>query len=241
MTAESEKSAPVMELDEFGAQAVKRYVDSVNNYNALVSQIKAASGTPEDVLAGVMSDTSDPTIEKYLSAIERHKAGIQKLEHELTAYAQPIADERVKAGSSNVEAEIAQADVLHKTVKSGRTYLIDSYGEEVLEGTPDVARRTNRSAGGGGGKRIRGFDVHVDGQLATMRDQQGVERSNFAAAGKAAGVVTADLQKAFYVAAGSEKREEWPDRVEFSVTDKEGNEHAIVALRLTEDETPEKE
>lgn len=239
MTAES--SATPIELDEFGKMALERYTGSVSTYNGLVAKIKAASGSPEDVLAAVKADGSIPEVEKVNVAIEKHKAALLKLETELDVIAKPIADARLADGSKDVEAETAEADVLHKTIRSARNYLVDSYGEAVLEGTPDIARRTNRSTGGTGGKRIRGFDVYVDETLATMRDAKNVERSNFAAAAKAAGVPTVDLQKAFYVAAGSEDKDAWPNRVEYTVTDKEGDEHKIVAVRLTEDETPPKE
>jgi len=239
MTAET--SAQTIPLDEFGKMALDRYVDSVNTYNGLVAKIKAASGSPEDVLNAVKVDGSIPEIEKVNVAIEKHKAALLKLEAELDVIAKPIADARLADGSKDVEAETAEADVLHKTIRSARNYLTDSYGDAVLEGTPDIARRTNRSTTGTGGKRIRGFDVYVDGALATMRDAKNVERSNFAAAAKVAGVATVDLQKAFYVAAGSEEKKDWPDRVEYSVTDKEGNAHEVVAVRLTEEETPEKD
>lgn len=239
MTAES--STQTMTLDEFGKMALDRYNATVEEYNSLVTVIKAASGTYEDILNAVKADESDSQVAKFAQAIEKHEAALQKLNAELDAYARPIADERSKAGSQNVEEETAKADVLHKTIRTARNYLTESYGEGVLEGTPDVMRRTNRASGGSGGKRIRGFDVYVDEKLATMKDAKNVERSNFAAAAKAAGVETVALQKAFYEAAGSENKDEWPNRVEYSVTDKDGNAHAIVAVRLTEDETPPKE
>lgn len=241
MTAESSAQVKSVALDTFGEMALERYIASVTEYNGLVAQIKAASGSFDDVLDAVKQDGSIEAIEKINVAIEKHKAALLKLENELDATARPIAEERVAGGAKDVEAETANADALHKTIKSARNYLVDSYGEAVLDGTPDIARRTNRASGGTGGKRIRGFDVYVDGELATMRDAKGVERSNFAAAAKAAGVVTVDLQKQFYVAAGGEDKDSWPNRVEFSVTDKEGNAHEVVAVRLTEDETPPKE
>ena len=133
-TTTEEVKAPAVQLDDFGQMAVERYTASVNEYNGLVAVIKAASGSYDDVLESVKSDSSNPQIEKINLGIVKHEEAIQKLTAELDALARPIADERVKGGAKDVEAEIAKADALHKTVKSGRTYLIDSYGEGALEG-----------------------------------------------------------------------------------------------------------
>ena len=85
-----------------------------------------------------------------------------------------------------------------------------------------------------GGRRIRGFEVYIDGKLSAIKNKDGVLKSTFSCAAKELEVDTVDLQRAFFEAAGSEdvKGDSFPDVVTFEFKD-----HNIKVAKVDESDT----
>ncbi|HET7713328.1 MAG TPA: hypothetical protein VFK94_02735 [Patescibacteria group bacterium] len=236
-------SAP---LDEFGQDAKNRLATTIEQRNALVAQLKATQGDPQELLEALRETSDDPQIVKMREQINTLNDKLYELETKRDEALKPLVEQMRAEAAQGSEGVSEKADALDKTIKAGMNYLKELYGEAALEGLPSVLPRKNRATpgkgGGEGGKRIRGFDWTVDGILQTSRDAKGVERSNTAAAAKAIGVETATLQEKFWEAAGTRDSAKYPARVEFTVSVGEGDDaktHTVVAARLTEDETPQ--
>src|SRR5690606_11951432 len=104
---------------------------------------------------------------------------------------------------------------LESKIRPGITYLKKMYGEASAKALPDMVRaRVARS--GGGGRRIRGYELAV----SVNGEEYGFE--NFAAASKDLGVPTEVLQAKFFEAAGNPAAlKDAPDTVDFAITAQE--------------------
>lgn len=233
-----------MALDEFGQSLKERLVASIEERNTVVARLKAAEGDESTLLETLRETSDNPDVVKINAAIEDLDNKREALFQRRDEILRPIVEQTLSGTSETVEADTAKADAADKAIRSGMNYLKETYGEDAVSDLPDLISRKNRSKSGGGegGKRIRGFDIWVNGKLATSRDAQGVERSNFSAAAKAVGVDTRILQDAFWEAQGTQDSKQFKDRVEFNVTVGEGDAaktHTVVAKRLTEEQTPQ--
>lgn len=229
-----------MALDEFGQIAKDKLSVNITEYNEIVRQIKALGGDLDEVVELVKADESDSKVVQANALITDLDRRLNEAVAALNAYAREIAESRVANVSGDVEKLNAGADALFKRIKSSTNYIVEMYGDDSLEGLPEVVGRKGRAkptSGAGGGEkqsRIRGVDVTVDGKPAVQKDAKGVLRSNFSVAAKAAGVDTKVLQEAFWTAAGTRDSKAYPPRTEFDV-----NGHTVIVTRLTEDETPQ--
>lgn len=230
-------------VDEFGLALKERLLGTINERNEIVARLKGAEGDEATLLDNLRENSTNPEVQKYTKAIEELDNKREALWNKRDELLKPEI-EAAQSGT-NVEEETAKVDALDKQVRSALTYLKETYGENSVTDLPALLGRKNRSKGSGsgeGGKRIRGFDIWVDGKLATSRDANGVERSNFSAAAKAVGVDTKTLQEAFWKEQGTQDAKEYKDRVEFTITVGEGDEaktHTVVAKRLDEEQTPQ--
>lgn len=234
---------PEPKIDEFGQQLKERLANTINEHNALAARVKAASGDEQSLLETLRENNDNEQAQKITAAIEdldnKREALINKRDEILKPIAQQMIEDS-KAGLGDAEAKAAD---LLKTIKQGKGYLVDTYGEGADNGLPEVVGKRRAASGGTGGgsgqRRIRGFDVYIDGTLATGRNGKGEQVSNMAAAAKTLGVDTDDLRNAFWEAAGTDDSSKYPPVVEFTVTVTEDDKpvtKSIVAKRVAENE-----
>ena len=217
-------SAPAVTLDDFGQQAYDRVKVLIGSRNEKAGTIAAASGDSQGLLESLRDTSDDPQVVEFRKQIEDLDAKLFALETARDAVLAPIV-EKVKADSAHlVEPLTAEVDEMDKQIKAATNYLKSMYGPEAVATLPALANRKNREAGAGnGGRRVKGYDVYVDGTIATLRDAKGVDRSNLAAAAKVVGVETADIQAGFFTAQGTQDSKSYKDSVEFVVTGKDAD------------------
>jgi uncharacterized protein YutE (UPF0331/DUF86 family) len=209
-------------LDDFGKLAVEKYVTTVEDYNRQVLASKSVDSI-EDFKE--QFQTSWEGVADINAKIEQLESALEDLLAKRMLKVEPVLSaEYAKAlEASGVNPEALKE--LLKTINGTKKYLVMMYGEAVLEDTPKVEAR--RSAAGGnagtGGRRIRGFDVYIDGTLAAKENAKGEMKSTFSIAAKELGVETTELQRAFFEAAKSEdvKSDDFPQVVDFVFKDKE--------------------
>ena len=231
----SASAAPTVQLDEFAQQAVTNTTALINQRNEKVGLIKAAEGDPQALLEALRKSSENAEVVKINAQIDKLTDSLYALETRRDELLKPEVEAVRKDASSKVEAVTAEVDTLDTQIRAAKNFLKQIYGEAALSGLPEMTGRKNRESDGSG-SRIRGFDVYVDDTLATQRDGKGVERSNFSAAAKAAGVDTVTLQEGFWAAQGTKDSKQFKDRVEFTVTEPAKGEeaaktHKVVAVR----------
>jgi hypothetical protein len=209
-----------MVLDDFGALALQKFTDTVTAYNEQVKASKSVDSIEDfrenfiETWTGVAEENKK--IEQLQSALETVLAArLLKVEPVLSAeYAKALE-------ASGVDPEALNAQL--KTINATKKYLVAMYGEAVLEDTPKVEGRRAATGGGSGsgGRRIRGFEVYIDGKLSAIKNAKGELKSTFSCAAKELEVETVELQRAFFEAAGSEdvKGDAFPDVVTFEFKD----------------------
>lgn len=220
-TTESDSLKMAIQLDDFGKLALRKYVDTVEQYNGMIAATKSVESIDDfrESFAETWEGVADINVK-----IEQLRSSLETLLGQRTAKIEPVlSDEYAKAqAATGVDPEAMSAKL--KEVNASKKYLVSIYGDDVLEDTPKVeARRSGGSGGGGGGgRRIRGFDVYIDGDLATTTNADGEQKSTFSAAAKELGVATTDLQRAFFDAAESTdlKSDSFPSVVDFTFNEK---------------------
>lgn len=236
----------VSTLDEFGQEFVNRTVAEINKYNGLVATRKTYStdaneitiGLYDSLKAGTLPDglTIDP---KVMDQYNKAQEIVEKALSYFMTQAETAAKEKV-AQSVNAEEVAAldtELDTVSKKIKRARDMLALEYpgAETVL---PDVARLKGSSGGGtgkgSGGRKLRGFTVTVDGNVALLSNADGKKVSSFSAGAKQLGIPTADLQRAYMTAAGTEDAEKFPASQDLTVTGADGKEHAVNITRNAE-------
>lgn len=228
-------------LDEFGVMAKERLLAQVEQYNALASRVKAAEGDPQALLENLReSYTEDEQVAKITAAIEDLDNKREALFNKRDSLLKPVVEKMVEEAKSGLGDAEQQAQEIAKVIKSARNYIETTYGPSHLEDVPALVGKRRAGGGGGGGtgaRRVRGYDVYVDGTLATAPDAQGNKKSNLAAAAKALGVDTEDLRNLFFQAAGSDDSKSWGNTVEFDVTvtedGKESVKHLVCKRQVT--------
>lgn len=230
-------SAPAVVLDDFGKQAKDRLVTLITGRNEKAGIIAAANGDAQGLLEALRESSDNPKVVALNKKIEEAKSLALKLEGERDEILKPIVEETKANAASKVEPLTAEVDELDKQIRAASNYLKSMYGAEAVSDLPALVSRKGRETGGAnGGRRVKGFDVYVDGTLATIRDAKGVERSNLAAAAKAIGVDTQTIQKGFFEAQGTQESKEYKDTVEF-VVNHEDKAYTVRAVRGKDDES----
>lgn len=228
----AESSAVV--LDDFGKVAKERLGTLIAARNEKASKIAAIQGDEEALVANVVETADDPNVVESRDRLEKLKAAVETETVKLQNLVKPLIEAFKADLGTKIEPLTAEVDEQDKQIRAAQHFLKLTYGEAALEGLPALVGRKGRThAGGAGGtRRVRGFDVYVDGALATMRDAKGNDRSNLAAAAKVVGCETSVIQEAFFAAQGTKESESFKDRVEFTVTVNDEN-HIVVANRAT--------
>ena len=221
-----------MQLDDFGKIALERYEALLNDYNeqiALAKSIDSREAFAEQFMK------SAPELAEINEKIEKLDSALESLLSQrliqATPLIEPAYEEAVKGAGVDPEALKTQASTVRATAK----YLTTMYGDDVLEGLPKIETLRNSSGGsGGGGRRIRGVEVYIDGTLAGQKNKDGVIKSTFSIAAKQLGVDTVILQRAFFAEAGQEdvKADSFPTIVDFRQADSDGTEHNIRVVKV---------
>lgn len=220
-----------MKLDDFGKLALQKYISTVEAYNAEAQKSKSIESKEE--FTQVFLDTAEE-LNDFNDKIAKLKAALEDVLAKRMIAATPLIDPAyetaVKEAGINPEALKQQLATVRATAK----YLSSMYGDEVLAETPKPVSLKTGASSGSGGRRIRGFDVYVDGVLAGIKNKAGEFKSTFSAAAKVLEVETTDLQRAFFNEAGMEdvKSDSFPSVVEFSFEDKSGEVHKIRAAKV---------
>jgi len=243
-TEPTEPAFDISSLDEFGQQAVTRLIATINQRNELVAQIKAAGGDIESLIDEIKEGDDDEKVVKTREMITQLEDRLTQAQAALHEYASQKANERVKDRSVDLAALNTQADALDSKIKSGVKYTEMEFGPATKSALPHLTARKGRAnpvKSGEGQRRIRGMDVYVDGTHATSKDAKGVERSNFSAGAKLAGVETRALQEAYWTAAGTRDVNTLADGhiARFTVTDAEGKAHEVSVTKLSAEQTPQ--
>lgn len=224
-------------LDDFGQQAKDRLKTLIESRNEKAGVIAAANGDAQGLLEALRTSSDDPKVTALTKKIEDLKDQALKLESERDDILKPIVEAMKSDAATKVEPFMAEVDEFDKQIRAASNYLKSMYGAEAVADLPNLVSRKGRETGGAnGGRRVKGFDVYVDGVLATLRDAKGVERSNLAAAAKVIGVTTQDIQKGFFEAQGTNESKEYKDSVEFVVTHEDTN-YTVKCVRGKDDDT----
>lgn len=236
LSTDAAAAAPAKPLDEFGKQALERLIDTVNQYNVIAGQVKAASGNPQDLLKSLYESSDDPQVQKITAAIEELDSKREALWNKRDEVLKPVVEQRIAEAKNGMGDSEAVAKDLLKTVRSGQKYITDLYGDAHLEAVPKVVntRTSSGSADGRSGQRVRGFNVFVDGALAeqsTTKDGKTTTSSNLAVAAKQIGLETSDLREQFQAAAGTTDPKQYPAVVEFAISAGEGDARKQYTIR----------
>lgn len=216
-------------LDELGQLALAKYNADVTAYNEQIAKIKAVSSIDEFTAQFL---ATAPELAEENAKIEKLEAALEDLLGKRLVKATPLITPAYEEAVKGTGVDTTALDELKKKVSLTARYITSVYGDEALADSPKVEKIKGGSTGtnaGAGGRRIRGFDVYVDGVLAGTKNAEGVVKSSFAAGAKAVKCETSDLQRAFFEAAGSEdyKDDEFPSVVEFAF-----NEHKVRAVKV---------
>jgi len=197
----------------------------IAEHNALVAKVNAVTGD-RDSLAEAIRESDE-------FADVRNK--IAELQEQLDVAVNTKVEEQLAAATGDGETEGLTEQIKEKkgVITSGINYYKKLYGDEAAADFPKVDRvKGQRSGGGGGGKRIRGYEWTVF--VSTDPDNEGTVYPNAAGAAKALGsLTTVELQEHFFAKAGVEQLKDAPDVVEFGLewpeTDEEGNVTDVTA------------
>lgn len=228
---------PTAVLDDFGKQAYSKVKDLIGKRNEKAGTIAAASGDAQGLLESLRESSDDPQVTAINTKLEELKSQVLALEGKRDEILKPQV-EKIKAdAASHVEPLTAEVDEMDKQIKAATNYLKSMYGEDVAKSLPSLLSRKGRETGGAnGGRRVKGYDVYVDGTIATIRDAKGVDRSNLAAAAKVIGVDTKAIQEGFFTAQGTTDSKSYKDEVEFVVSH-DGKDYTVRCVR-GKDEDP---
>jgi hypothetical protein len=216
-------------LDDFGTLAKQKYVDTLKDYNAKVEQAKSVSSIDE--FSSKFMETA-PELAEENAKIAKLEDALEQIKAARLIKATPLIQPAYEAAVAVAGVDVTALDEQLKTLRVTAKYLVSIYGEDVLDDTDKIASRSKTggsSGAGAGGRRIRGFEVYIDGVLAAQKNAEGVLKSTFSIAAKMLEVETVDLQRAFFAEAGSEdtKSDDFPAVVEF-----EFKEHNIKVAKV---------
>jgi hypothetical protein len=210
-----------MNLDDFGKMALERYSMTVDKYNKLVNKSKTLE-TRDKFADQFMADA--PELAEFNAEIERLDSELESVKMRRLIEATPLIEPAYQKALSEVGVDPEAVKTLRKEIAAGSKFLTVSYGDDVLEGTPkpEQMRVTGTASGTGTSRRIRGFDIFVNGEKATLKNAEGILKSTFTAAAKVLDVPVPELQEAFIKEAGSEdyRNEAFPTIVDFDFNGK---------------------
>jgi hypothetical protein len=241
---ETEKEAPKYDesnLDDFGRQFVARTSSQIERANSLAAEIKANSTDKNEIATGVVDALKNATLPEGITGVTKKELdeynAIVIREIELAEKFKKVAAEYAeKKASENQDTEkltelTTEYETLTKKIRQSRNMLATEFpGAETL--LPNLAGTKSGSSGSGrgaGGRKMRGFTVSVDGNVAMLND-----KSSFAAGASVLGIPTPDLQTAYFAAVGTDDMEKLPPSAEFVVKGKDEKDHKVTAVKNAE-------
>lgn len=244
--------AAVFDLDsldtdrEFLESYINKLSETHREFASIVEALKSAQGDEAAVVESIKNSDSDPKVVKANEVITDLDRRLSEAQAALDAYAKEQAKSRMTVDHEKVAELTLRANTLEKKIKTGRNYLVSEAegNEAILSLLPDVPgrkARANVATGNGEGvRRLRGFNIYIDGELATQaqtKNGQKVLVSSFTAGALKMNADTKALQAAYYEVAGTKDAKAFPESVnfEFKVGDKT---HQVRADRLTPEQTP---
>jgi len=241
MTTDTAPAAPAVPthkpLDEFGKMALGRLIDTVNQYNGLAAQLKAATGDPLALLDNLRETyRDDANVAKISDAIDEIDTKREALWAKRDEILAPIVEAKIAEAKGGLGDSEAVSKELLKTVNASRKYITDLFGEGALADVPKALSTRVASGGtdGRSGTRIRGFNVFVDGKHVTQttkKDGKDVVSSNLAVAAKHLNVDTSDMRELFQAAAKTTDPKAYPALVEFTISTGEGDARKMFTVR----------
>jgi len=231
--AEANEPEPLKFEDEIHELTHKKVESLIVERNTLVGKANAVKGDRVTLMNTLTENDDDPEI---VAARQARDEAVMLL-HSLVT---PKVEAYLADAAGSVEGIEEQIKELDGKIKPGLTFYKKVYGEDAAKFLPKQERVQGLNVGraGTGGRRIRGYavDVTVDGETTGF--------DNFASAAKFLDLETAQLQNAFFEAAGNPKQvKDAPDRVEMTLNytevDEDENEtdkSAFVVATRTETE-----
>lgn len=206
----------VIQFDDFGKMAYDRYVAVVEQYNEAVGKGEAVESL--DKFREQFMDTA-PELAEFNAQIEQLMSEVESIKIRRLLAGDPLVQPAYDKALNEVGVDPEAIKELKKKIGASSRFLISEYGDEVLNDAPKpkAMRAGGTSTGATGTRRIRGFDVEVDGVLTGAKNKDGVFKSNFASGARVLGIETTELQRLFFEKAKSEdyKADDFPALVEF--------------------------
>lgn len=212
-------------FNELSARIEKRNED--------VATLVAIGGDSQALLESLRKSSDDPVAVEIRGKLEKLIAAEEELRAKMDAVLKPQV-EKIRNDSKGkieeLETAISKAD---KEIK-GTFPLLQSY-PNVLKVLPKLTHRnagqTRATSDKPDGRRIRGWQVSVNGSLATIPSKDGKTLSNLAAAATKIAkpeITTQVLQDAFFAVVGVEtKPDAMPGEVDFTVNAADGTAYQI--------------
>lgn len=228
--------------DEMAQASFNMLADLINKRNAKVGEINAVKGDRQTLTEQIEANSDKPEIVAARAERDRIQEQLDEAIMALHAVVTPEVNAILADAESSVKETEEAVKAYDDKIKPGTTYFKKMYGENLAKFLPGLARLKGFSTKGAGssGRRVRGFTV------VTVIDGEQHQHENFASAAKYLDLETAELQEAFFKAAGKDNLKEIADRVDFTVeyqevpeggTEPETFTAQVVAFREQKDET----
>lgn len=213
------------QIDDFAKLMIERVTDSITDYN---SKVEASQSIDSIETFQEHFLKTAPELANFNSEIETVESHLESLLTRRLAAAMPLIQPAYDAAVKDSGIDLVALDEQLKMIRSVLKVLKDNYVEDAIKQIPEVAKKKGGSSTGTGvgtgTRRIRGFNVYIDGVIATTKHPKtGKPVSTFSAASTALDADNTELQNAFLEAAG---REDWnkpgfPAMVDFEFAGKQ--------------------
>lgn len=214
----------------------------VEAFNSKAKEYVAIGGDANELLVNLRESSDDPNVIKIREQLEQLSQATLDLETRRDEILKAEVTKIQENGAGSAEALAAELDVIKARVNPLIVYLEGVSKLKADDLGIKLARRANRSSGvnraagsGTGERKVRGYNVSVDGKLATLPNGTGVS-SNMAAAAKVMGVDTSVVQSAFWDAQPQGKTTPVADYLEtvaFDITNPAtGTTHKVTMIKI---------
>lgn len=199
-------------VDEFGRHALTLLEQQTTSLNGIVGQIRALEGDEEALLESLKETSQNPQVGELRNIEAQLLDKLDEVrERMLTILKVEVAQMRAQSGQEVDKLKETEGE-LRKKVNAARNYLKVSYPTlEALIPKVEHLKAARGASGQTGVRRIRHRKVTVN-----VGSENEKTFSNFTDAAAELKADTADLQAAFFRAAGSEDKDKWADVVNFT-------------------------
>jgi hypothetical protein len=188
--------------NDFERNVYSEVKTDVDKFNELAAQYTALGGDANELLVNLRETSQTPDVVKIRENIAALNDALLELETKRDEILKSEVAKVQEQGAGSAEAVAAELDEIKIRVSPLIDYLAGRAKVKPDELGLKLARRANRSggvrkAGTTGGRKVRGYNVSVNGKLATLPNGSG-QSSNMAAAAKVIGVETSVIQQKFW-------------------------------------------